>query len=106
MNGQLIVSSVTAYSANSMKPCVVIPPRGGTAYEWSADHTFVRVGAEHTEGVYTLMEDNLTSGFALGLDRHDRHAETFYVLEGPIEFFVNDARGPRPTSTMPRGWRR
>ena len=74
-----------------MKRCDVIAPGGGTGYEWSADHTFVKVGAEHTDGAYTLMEDNLKSGFALGLHRHDRHAETFYVLEGPIEFFVNDA---------------
>lgn len=37
-----------------------------------------------------MVEDNLKPGFALGLHRHDHHAETFYVLEGPIEFFVNE----------------
>lgn len=72
-----------------MSDCTVVPPGGGTAYDWSADHTYVKVGASHTRGSYTLMEDNLKPGFVLGLHRHDHHAETFYVLEGPIEFHVN-----------------
>ncbi len=67
----------------------IIPPGGGIGYEWSADHTFVKVGADDSDGAYALMEDNLKAGFALGLHRHDHHAETFYVLEGPIEFHVN-----------------
>ncbi len=74
----------------SVRPCTVIAPGGGVAYDWSADHTFVKVGADHTDGAYVLMEDNLKPGFALGLHRHDHHAETFYVLEGPIDFYVND----------------
>ncbi|NNF38267.1 MAG: cupin domain-containing protein [Gemmatimonadetes bacterium] len=73
-----------------MKMCLVVPPGGGRGYDWSSDHTFVKVGKEHTGGAYTLMEDNLKPGFALGLHRHDHHAETFYVLEGPIDFYVND----------------
>jgi quercetin dioxygenase-like cupin family protein len=67
----------------------IVPPGGGVGYDWSADHTFVKVGAEETDGAYALREDNLKPGFALGLHRHDHHAETFYVLEGPIEFHVN-----------------
>jgi len=47
--------------AVSMKQCTVILPGGGVGYDWSADHTFVKVGAEHTDGAYTLMEDNLKS---------------------------------------------
>lgn len=72
-----------------MSKCTVVPPGGGKNYDWSADHTFVKIGAAETGGDYTLMEDNLKPGFALGLHRHDHHAETFYVLEGPIEFHVN-----------------
>ena len=72
-----------------MSECTVVHPGGGVSYDWSADHTFVKVGAEHTSGSYTLMEDNLKPGFSLGLHRHDHHAETFYVLEGPIEIHVN-----------------
>jgi quercetin dioxygenase-like cupin family protein len=67
----------------------IVPPDAGVGYDWSADHTVVKVGAEDTSGAYALMEDHLKPGFALGLHRHDHHAETFYVLEGPIEFHVN-----------------
>lgn len=74
-----------------MSRCKVVPPGGGTDYDWSADHTFAKVGGEDSGGSYTLMEDNLKVGFALGLHRHDHHAETFYVLEGPIDFHVNGA---------------
>ena len=66
-----------------------LSPKGGTNYEWSADHTFVKVSAEDTDGHYTLMEDNLKSTFALGLHRHDEHAETFYILEGSLDFYVD-----------------
>ncbi len=81
----------TFKGVDDVKKCLVVTPGGGTDYDWSADHTFVKVSAEDTGGAYTLMEDNLKPGFALGLHRHDFHAETFYVLEGPIDFYVNDA---------------
>jgi quercetin dioxygenase-like cupin family protein len=82
--------SATHNGAIEMTKSLVLSPGGGKNYDWSADHTFVKVSAEDTGGAYTLMEDNLKPGFALGLHRHDFHAETFYVLEGPIDFYVND----------------
>lgn len=66
-----------------------LPPREGKNYEWAADHTFVKVGAEDTGGAYTLMEDNLKASFQLGLHMHREHAETFYVLEGRVDFYVD-----------------
>ncbi|MEM9045281.1 MAG: cupin domain-containing protein [Pseudomonadota bacterium] len=66
-----------------------VPPKGGPNYDWSADHTFVKVGAEDTGGQYTLMEDNLKANFALGLHMHRYHAETFYILEGEIDFYID-----------------
>jgi len=66
-----------------------VPPMGGKNYDWAADHTYVKVGAADTGGAYTLMEDNLKATFALGLHLHRDHAETFYVLEGRIDFFVD-----------------
>lgn len=65
------------------------PPGGGPNYDWAADHTFVKVSAADTGGAYTLMEDNLKAGFRLGLHLHRDHAETFYVLEGQIDFHVD-----------------
>lgn len=68
----------------------VMLPGGGKGYEWSADHTFVKVGMAQTGGAYTLMEDNLKPGFRLPLHMHANHAETFYILEGALWFYVND----------------
>ncbi len=62
---------------------------GGASYDWAADHTFVKVGAADTGGAYTLMEDNLKAEFRLGLHLHRQHAETFYILEGAVDFHVD-----------------
>ena len=67
----------------------LVPPGGGPNYDWSADHTFVKVSAGDTGGQYTLMEDNLKANFRLGLHMHRYHAETFYILEGAIDFYVD-----------------
>ena len=66
-----------------------LPPGAGPNYDWSADHTYVKVSAADTGGRYTLMEDNLKANFALGLHLHRYHAETFYVLEGRVDFFID-----------------
>ena len=66
-----------------------LPPGGGPSYDWSADHTFVKASAADTGGAYALMEDNLKPSFALGLHLHRRHAETFYILDGAVDFHVD-----------------
>lgn len=66
-----------------------LKPGTGTNYKWENDHTFVKVSAEDTAGQYTLMEDNMKATFALGLHRHDHHAETFYILEGSLDFYID-----------------
>lgn len=66
-----------------------MPPGGGLNYDWSADHTFVKVSAADTGGQYTLMEDNLKANFKLGLHMHRYHAETFYILEGSVDFYID-----------------
>jgi hypothetical protein len=62
-----------------MKRYTFVPPGGGTNYDWTKDHTFVKVSAADTGGAYTLMEDNLKREFSLGLHLHRQHAETFYI---------------------------
>ena len=61
----------------------------GRNYDWANDHTFVKVSTEASGGAYTLMEDNLKPHFALGLHRHETHAETFYILGGALDFYVD-----------------
>ena len=36
-----------------------VPPGGGPSYDWTRDHTFVKVSAADTGGAFALMEDNL-----------------------------------------------
>jgi len=67
----------------------LVPPGGGPNYDWSADHTFVKVSAADTGGHFTLMEDNLKATFRLGLHMHRSHAETFYILDGSVAFYVD-----------------
>src|SRR5271165_6514326 len=67
----------------------VVPPGVGTSYDWARDRTFVKVAAADTGGAYALMEDNLKREFALGLHLHRQHAETFYILEGYVDFHID-----------------
>lgn len=73
----------------AMKRYSLVPPGGGRSYDWAKDHTFVKVSAEDTGGAYALMEDNLKREFTLGLHLHRQHAETFYILDGTIDFHVD-----------------
>jgi quercetin dioxygenase-like cupin family protein len=72
-----------------MKRYNLVPPGGGANYDWTQDHTFVKVSAADTGGAYALMEDNLKREFSLGLHLHRQHAETFYVLQGDIDFYID-----------------
>jgi mannose-6-phosphate isomerase-like protein (cupin superfamily) len=78
-----------------------VPPGGGTNYDWTKDHTFVKVSAADTGGAYTLMEDNLKREFSLGLHLHRQHAETFYILEGNVDFHIDgDWMTATPATTI------
>ena len=66
-----------------------VPAGSGPNYDWSRDHTFVKVSTEATGGAFTLMQDNLKPEFALGLHMHRAHAETFYILDGTVDFYID-----------------
>ena len=66
-----------------------VPPGGGPNYDWTGDNTYVKVAAADTGGAYALMEDNLKREFALGLHLHRQHAETFYILDGVVNFHLD-----------------
>ncbi|MEM1074193.1 MAG: cupin domain-containing protein [Pseudomonadota bacterium] len=65
-------------------------PGAGPSHEWENDHIFIKVGSADSAGAYTVVEDNLKSAFALGLHLHRAHAETFYILEGSVDFYLDD----------------
>jgi quercetin dioxygenase-like cupin family protein len=84
----------------------VVPPGGGTSYDWARDHTFVKIAAADTGGAYALMEDNLKREFALGLHLHRAHAETFYILDGNVDFYLDGSwvtASPATTVHIPAG---
>lgn len=66
-----------------------LPPGSGANYKWSNDHSYVKISAEDTGGSYSLIEDNLSAEFKLGLHLHRHHAESFYILEGSIPFYID-----------------
>jgi len=83
-----------------------VPPGGGPNYDWTRDHTYVKVSAADTGGAFALMEDNLKREFALGLHLHRQHAETFYILEGNVDFHIDGdwmTAGPATTVHIPPG---
>lgn len=73
----------------SVKRYSFVPPGGGANFDWTRDHTFVKVSAADTGGAYALMQDNLKKEFALGLHLHRQHAETFYILDGEVNFCID-----------------
>jgi len=78
-----------------------VPAQQGPNYQWANDHTFVKVSTKDSGGAHTLMEDNLKATFALGLHLHRQHAETFYILEGSVDFYVDgDWITATPGSTL------
>jgi quercetin dioxygenase-like cupin family protein len=84
-----------------MKRYGFVPAGGGTNYDWARDHTFVKVSAADTGGAYALMEDNLKQEFSLGLHLHRQHAETFYILEGTVGFYIDgDWMDGSPATTI------
>jgi quercetin dioxygenase-like cupin family protein len=66
-----------------------VPPGGGPEYNWERDRTFVKVSSADTGGAFAMMEDNLKVEFSLGLHVHRQHAETFYILEGDVDFYID-----------------
>ena len=67
----------------------LIRDRGeGKDYNWESDHIFVKLSSEESNGVLTLVQDNIKPGFDLGLHLHRKHTEIFYILEGKIDWTV------------------
>lgn len=88
-------------------PTVIRPGDGNVSvYEWQNDTITVILSGAQTGGAFTLTEDRMKPCFCLGLHMHREHAETFYILEGEVQFRVNDdkfAAGVGTTVHIPPG---
>jgi quercetin dioxygenase-like cupin family protein len=70
----------------SRTPYTIVNNGQGSVYEWLRDTITVRLTGAQTEGLFTLTEDTMKPTFKLGLHLHRKHAETFHILEGEVEF--------------------
>ena len=66
----------------------------GREFKWKCDHAFVKVSAAESGGLLSMIEDNLTADFVLPLHKHAEHAETFFIVDGVVEFIIEGEKGP------------
>lgn len=62
----------------------------GKNYDYSMDHCFVKLDSKQTDGELCFVEDRLKPGFKLGRHHHKIMTEIFYILEGEVEFKLDD----------------
>ncbi len=62
----------------------------GKNYDYAQDHCFVKLASADTDGELCMVEDALKPGFFLGRHHHKRMTEVFYILEGEVEFVLDD----------------
>jgi quercetin dioxygenase-like cupin family protein len=82
------------------------PVATGPAYWGPGDHYTFLVTGEETGGAYFAMEALVPPGGGPPPHIHTREDETFYVLEGEIEFLLGEElvnAGPGDFVNIPRG---
>ena len=67
-----------------------VPKGSGRNYDYAQDNCFVKLGSEATQGELCVVEDVLKPGFTLPKHHHRKMTEVFYVLEGVVEFELED----------------
>ena len=95
--------SVVAQSTGSL---LHRPAGTGRSFWGPGDRYTFLVPGEETGGAYFAMEAFVPPGGGPGPHIHTREDETFYVLEGEIEFLFGDelvAAGPGDYVNIPRG---
>jgi quercetin dioxygenase-like cupin family protein len=81
------------------------PSGTGPAYWGPGDHYTFLVTGEESGGAYFAMEALVPSGGGPPSHIHTREDETFYLLEGKIEFFLGEesiVAGPGDFVSIPR----
>jgi len=82
------------------------PAATGPSYWGPGDRYTFLVTGEETGGAYFVMEAYVPPGGGPPPHIHTREDETFYVLEGQVEFLLGDATilaGPGDFVNVPRG---
>lgn len=68
----------------------IVPPGEGKDYDLFLNRPVIKLSGKDTGGSYTIIEDQIESGFVRGMHVHREHEETFYVLDGEFELMMND----------------
>jgi quercetin dioxygenase-like cupin family protein len=69
-------------------PPKVVPAAAGIPLTVLGDRVLLKFTSPDTNGLFTLTEQFNAPGTGIPLHRHTREDETFWVLEGQVEFVV------------------
>jgi mannose-6-phosphate isomerase-like protein (cupin superfamily) len=69
---------------------LVVPPGAGDAYWSVGDLLTFKIGAEHTNGAWSMAETTVVPGGGPPPHIHRREDETFYLLDGQMTFMRGD----------------
>ena len=73
-----------------MNASLLVRSGEGKNFDYSQDHCFIKLDSSITQGELSMVEDELKPGFKLARHHHKRMTEVFYVLEGKIDFVLDD----------------
>ncbi len=76
----------------------VVQPKESEVRWMGAIATHFLATGDLTHGAFALVEEESERGVAVPLHRHTHDAESFYVLDGEISFFVDDQPPVRGTA--------
>jgi mannose-6-phosphate isomerase-like protein (cupin superfamily) len=88
-----------------MSAYTVVKPGEGEKYFLVGDHTTFKLGPEHTNGAYTFAETYTKVDGGPPPHRHTREDELFYIVDGTLQFVLNDksfTAGPGSAVYLPR----
>jgi quercetin dioxygenase-like cupin family protein len=71
-------------------PPKVVPAAAGTPLTVLGEHVLLKFTSPDTNGLFTLTEQFNAPGTGIPRHVHTREDETFWVLEGQVEFVVAD----------------
>lgn len=75
-------------------PDAYVHQPGASERRWLGDsYTDFLATGEQTGDAFTLVDERARRGESVPLHRHDEDVESFYVVEGEIEFFIGDGPG-------------
>ncbi|MGI4869675.1 MAG: cupin domain-containing protein [Janthinobacterium lividum] len=73
-----------------LPPATVLPAAAGTPLTVLGDRLLLKLTSPDTAGRFTAVEQFNEPGTGIPLHRHTREDESFWVLEGQVEFVVGD----------------